>query len=103
MAIVGLKNLCSPAYLYFVFSMILLLVMIIQNFGNTNTYCIGSLSCDVPSTVLIFIIKVVYILFWTWILNLICKAGYSSISWFLVFLPIILFFVLIISIFYWRI
>lgn len=103
MAVVGLKNLCSPAYLYFAFSMILLFVMIIQNFGNVNTYCIGSLSCDVPSTALIFAIKVIYILFWTWILNMICRAGYSGLSWFLVFLPIILFFVLIVSIFYWRI
>ena len=32
----------------------------------------------------------VYIIFWTFILNAICKAGYKSISWFLVLLPFLL-------------
>jgi hypothetical protein len=102
MAVVGLKNLCSPAYVYFIFSMILLFVMVLQNFGNINTYCIGTLSCDVPSTVFIFVLKVIYILFWTWILNIICRAGYSGLSWFLVLLPLLLFFLLVASVFYWR-
>jgi len=41
---------------------------------------------------MIFIIKVVYILFWTWILNLMCKDGYTNIAWFLVLLPFVLLF-----------
>jgi hypothetical protein len=44
---------------------------------------------------MIFIIKVVYILFWTWILNLICSAGAPGVAWFLVLLPLIVFFILI--------
>lgn len=95
MSIIGLKKLCTPAYVYLVISSIALIIMIIQNFGNTNIYCIGSYTCDVSSTAIIFIIKALYILLWTWILNLICKYGSPSISWFLVLLPFILFFVLI--------
>ena len=39
--------------------------------------------------------KAVYILFWTFILNAICKAGYKEVSWFMVLLPIILLFIII--------
>lgn len=95
MAVVGLRNLCTPSYVYLVISSVALFIMIFQNFGNINKYCVGSYTCDVSSTALIFIIKALYILFWTWVLNLICKAGAPSIAWFLVLLPFILFFVFI--------
>jgi hypothetical protein len=58
-------------------------------------YKFGSFSCFVPSTVLVLSIKLVYILFWTWILNLICKDGHSGIAWLLVLFPFILLFVII--------
>lgn len=93
--IVGLRNLCSPSYVYFVVSMIALIVIGLQNMGNTNVYCVGAQSCDVTSTILIFVIKLFYILFWTWILNLMCSAGASGIAWFLVILPLLIFFILI--------
>jgi len=70
-------------------------MILFQNLGNSNSYHIGNFSCRVPSTILIFTIKLIYILFWTWILNLICKDGHTGISWLLVLLPFILFFVLI--------
>lgn len=92
---IGLRNLCTPSYVYLVVSMIALIVMVFQNFGNTNIYCVGSYSCNVTNKPMIFIIKVVYILFWTWILNLICSAGAPGVAWFLVLLPLIVFFILI--------
>lgn len=95
MAFVGLKNLCTPSYVYLVISIIAIIVIGLQNVGNTDRYCVGHYSCNVSSTLLIFIIKLMYILFWTWVLNLICNAGYSGISWVLVLLPLIVFFLLI--------
>ena len=95
MKITGIKDLCTPSYVYLVISTIAVIVMAIQNFGNINTYCVGSLTCVVGSTALVFAIKVLYILFWTWILNLICKAGAPQLAWFLVLLPFILFFILV--------
>ena len=41
MAIAGLRNLCTPAYVYLVISTIALLVMSYQNMGNANIYCLG--------------------------------------------------------------
>lgn len=95
MAVVGLRNLCTPSYVYLVISIILLVVMMFQNMGNVNTYCLGTYTCDVSSTALIFIIKILYVLFWTWILNLICRAGAPGFAWLLVLFPFVLFFVLL--------
>jgi hypothetical protein len=91
----SLKELCSPAALYFIISIFSLVVVLFQNLGNSNSYTVGSFSCRVPSTMMVFIIKLIYILFWTWVLNLICKDGHTGISWLLILLPWILLFVLI--------
>jgi len=91
----SLKDLCSPALLYFVVSIFMLTISILQNLGNRKIYTLGSFSCNVPNTIIIFIIKFIYILFWTWILNLICKDGFTIISWLLVLFPFILLFVLL--------
>ena len=97
MAVKGLRNLCTPSYVYLVISVIALVVMMYQNMGNVDKYCLGSYTCNVSSTALIFIIKAVYILFWTWVLNLICKAGAPGIAWFVLLLPFILLFVILAS------
>ena len=89
-----LKELCTPAMIYFVISVITLAMILVQNLGNQNSYNVGSFSCRVPNTDLVFIIKLIYILFWTWILNLICKDGHTTISWLLVLLPWIMLFVM---------
>jgi len=99
MAIKGLRNLCTPAMIYLVISMAAIAVMVLQNLGSSNTYNMGPYSVDVTSTVLIFVVKIIYVLFWTWVLNLICDAGASSISWFLLLFPFILMFILLASIF----
>jgi hypothetical protein len=80
--------------LYFVISIIAFCVALLQNLGNTDMYSLGDFSCKVPSTILIFMVKLVYILFWTWVLNLICKDGYTAISWLLVLFPFILLFII---------
>jgi hypothetical protein len=84
-----LRNLCAPAMFYFVISIIALLMVIFQNIGNYNSLCIGNYNSRVPSTLLIIIIKALCILFWTWVLNILCKAGHKGVSWFLVLLPFI--------------
>jgi hypothetical protein len=41
------------------------------------------------------VVKTIFILAWTWFLNYLCESGYSSISWFLVILPFIIFFLMV--------
>ena len=91
-----IQNLCKPAYVYLVISMIILLVMTFQNVGSNTNYCAGNYSCEVSNTAMLFLIKLLYVIFWTWVLNLICKAGAPSVSWILVLFPIVLMFLFII-------
>jgi len=90
-----LEDLCSPALFYFYLSFFVLFISIMQNIGNNGKYTLGNFSVKVPSTIIVFIVKIIYILFWTWILNLICKDGYKGIAWLLVLLPFILLFVIL--------
>jgi hypothetical protein len=90
-----LKELCTPAMIYFVISILALLMVLFQNLGNSNSYNVGSFSCRVPNTAFVFIVKLIYVLFWTYVLNLIGKDGHTSLSWLLVLLPWILLFVMI--------
>ena len=89
-----LKELCTPAFLYFVLSILGVLVSVVQNLGNSRRYNLGMLSTSVPSTFLVFVVKIIYILFWTWVLNLMCKDGHKEIAWFLVLIPFILLFLI---------
>jgi hypothetical protein len=82
-----LSNLCAPALFYFIVSMIGLFLILLQNFGNKGSFRMGSFSCKVPNTILVFLLQVIYIIFWTWVLDLICRDGYKMISWLLVLLP----------------
>ena len=93
----SVKELCNPALFYFVLSIIGLLIVAFQNMGNNNDLIIGSSSLNIANNPVVFIVKLVYILFWTWILNLICKDGHSGISWILVFLPFNLIILLVLA------
>lgn len=90
-----LSKLCTPAFVYFTISMAMFVLVAVQNIGNSNMFNLGNFSCAVPNTILVFIVKILYILFWTWILNLMCKDGYPNIAWMLVLLPFILVFIVI--------
>lgn len=89
-----LKELCTPAMVYFIISIMALFMVLLQNVGNHNSYNVGSFSCRVPNTTVVFIVKLLYVLFWTYVLNLICKDGHDGLSWMLVLLPWILLFVI---------
>ena len=90
------KSLCLPSKVYFVLSLIGLLCLALQN-RSMARYCVGTFECDMQQSgnFVVFVVKMLYILFWTWLLNLICKAGHKKVSWFLVLMPFILFFILI--------
>ena len=90
------KHLCTPAFFYLAISVVVFVVIAVQNFGNTSKYCLGNYECYVPNTFMMFVFKALYILFWTFILNSLCKAGYKEVSWFLVLLPFILLSILLV-------
>ena len=76
------KSICLPSKIYFVLSVIGILLSLLSPdiFGDVS--------------VVIHIFHFIYVVFWTWVLNLICKAGYKWISWVLVLAPFVLIFLL---------
>jgi hypothetical protein len=92
-----IKELCTPSRAYLYISLIGLVASAIQNlisFDNT-TYKCGSYAVIVPSVMLIFLFKFIYITFWAYVLNLICKDNQRILSWFLVLFPMLFIFVII--------
>lgn len=90
-----IKNLCTPAFVYLMLSVFSIIFLIFQNIDDPNTYCVGLYECDTDNIYILFILKIIYVIFWTFILNLLCNAGYKQFAWFLVVLPFLLIFVLI--------
>ena len=85
-----IRSLCTPAFVYFVISAISYFFMVMQNVGNTKKFCLGGKSCEVPSTIGLFVIQALYIGFWVFALNFLCEKGYKSVSWFILLLPLII-------------
>ena len=87
--------LCTPAFIYIVLSSIGIIILAYHNYENSNLYCVGNVKCPVQSTTPIFVAKVLYVLFWTFVLNTLCNYGYYKLSWFILLLPFIIFFIII--------
>ena len=66
------SKLCSPAKLYLVITVI---GIVLSLFNNISVAAV--------------IVKVIFALFWTFVLNWLCEKGYKTLSWILVLLPFI--------------
>ncbi len=96
MSLKQFRALCTPSQVYFVISMVSILALLVQNYEDPSTYCVGKFRAKVPHhNMFFFIFKLVYVLVWTYLLQVLCRHGYKGLSWFLVLLPFLLFFVLI--------
>ena len=89
------NSLCTPAQLYLGLSVLSILSMCFQN-TNPNIYACGLWSAKTPVHNLVyFAFKIIYIIGWTYLLNVLCKKGYNKLSLLLVMLPLVAMFVLI--------
>lgn len=90
------NKLCAPSQFYVVLSLISIAVILIQNLANPSKYCIGVYGCDLNfHNMVIFALKLVYVAFWAYVLDWICRLGYDRISWFLVLLPFVGLFIML--------
>lgn len=87
------RKLCEPAMLYLILSVIGLILIGIQNTvpQASKHFCIGKYECDEVTKPTAFVMQGFYVLFWTWLLNLLCKNGFKTVSWFIVLFPFVLF------------
>lgn len=82
-----INNLCQPAYIYLVINAFFILFSFLGTIGYQGFV--------VAIVVLLF--QVMVCVFWTWLLNLICSSGYTTLSWVLVMFPIIVTILIFIS------
>jgi len=68
-----LSKLCTPALIYFVLSVIGIGIALFNRFRFVT-----------------ILVKVLFVLLWTWVLNLLCKKGFTVLSWILVVLPFLM-------------
>lgn len=69
----GIPSLCTPAMIYFVISIIYLIINIFTNFN-----------------IMSMVIRLLVILVWTWLLNFLCTKGFTVISWLLIIVPFLM-------------
>ena len=72
------KKICTPAQLYFILGLIGILASLQMKFNLNLT-----------------VLNVLTLLLWTFLLNMFCNWGWSSLSWFLVLFPYVLLLLLI--------
>jgi len=67
----NIRDLCTPAFVYFVIAII------------------GVLTTLGKSGIIAGFVSLLFVLFYTWVLNYLCKKGYKGVSWIILFLPFI--------------
>lgn len=88
------NQLCTPAKIYLVLSIISVTSMFYQNYSDPKKYCVGMFKANTNcNNKVYFLIKLVYISFITYLLQMLCRKGYKTISWILVLLPFVLMFI----------
>jgi hypothetical protein len=66
------KDICTPAHLYLVLSIVAIIIGIFNQFSA-----------------LAILVKVFFVLLWTTLLNYLCSKGLSVVSWIFVILPFV--------------
>jgi len=75
----GISSLCLPSKIYLALAILSIVFSLIISI----------------ETIYAAIIHFIFAIFWTWVLNLICKSGFSIVSWILVLAPIIFYIMLV--------
>jgi hypothetical protein len=86
MKIPGIKNLCSPALLYLILNGVIFFMLAIQY---------SSITYQSNGVGLSLIIQIIYILFWTWILNILCYNGLEIVAWIFFVFPFVVLYYMI--------
>ena len=78
-----IKALCTPAYIYLIISIIAIIAAMFENAGRTRTYSFCGYTMSVDNTGVVFLIQGIIVVFWTIVLDSLCKNGFSQLSWLL--------------------
>lgn len=88
-------KLCTPAKIYFLISAVSVLGLLFQQ-RRPYEYHAGRFKIKLAHHfALFFLIKILYLILWTFILKKLCDNGYKQLAWFIVVLPLLMFFIMI--------
>ena len=94
-------KLCTPAQIYLIVSVVMLVLSYFGLSAISQQLNMHQSSSPLLQTLNFtyqkdsrtsYVVQGVFILLWTWVLSYICRKGYTSLSWFLVLLPWVLMF-----------
>ena len=91
------NKLCLQAKVYLGISFLSILALFVQNMDcGKHHYKCGSLGVDLNyDKWVIFAMKIVYVLVWTYLIDLLCKHNHSKFAWLFALMPLLGMFVLI--------
>jgi hypothetical protein len=86
----AVMKLCTPSKIYFFIAIILLFLSFVSDLKNKDKdkVCLGKLKCK--NKPLYYFMNILFIVFWTWILNKLCSYGWVKLSWFLLITPFVI-------------
>lgn len=82
-----LTKLCSPSLLFLVVSIVILLISFFQNISFRSSLSLGKVKNEIHMTAFVYVLVGVAIIFWTFLIDKMCKLGYSKVSWGLFVVP----------------
>ena len=101
------QDLCTPAKVYITLAFVYMIgayfsMNRFSNFMQANQAKLhpqlNSLNSNVSQfTPSITFVNILFTLFWTWVLNRLCSAGYIRVSWFLVLFPYLFLFIAVVG------
>ena len=89
--------LCLPSKIYLVISIIFLIVSYYHDLktNDSEKVCLGNVKCAVKNKPAYYAFNVLFILLWSWLLNLLCRYGWMKTAWFILLFPYIIMILLI--------
>jgi hypothetical protein len=82
-------HICSPSLLFLILSIIILLFSFYQNISFHSAIVLGKTRNELPMTSIVYISSGILIVIWTFLIDRMCKFGYTKLSWSFFILPLL--------------
>ncbi len=86
------NNLCMPSKLYLIIGVILLAISLYYDMNTKDSakMCLGNVNCKIKNKPAYYFLNLMFILFWSWMLNTLCRYGWTKMSWVIFLFPYII-------------
>lgn len=81
------NKLCSPSLLFLVVSIVILVISFFQNISFRSSLSLGKVKNEIHMTAFVYLFVGIAIIFWTFLIDKMCKLGYKQVSWGLFVVP----------------